>query len=127
MARRKRHNPEKRAYKGKSYRKGGAQVRDLKDSPPNRAHYAIDSSHTGEWKQTAEVWCVFHARRLSACQRARALGVENGMSRPIERPCTACSKDAMRCEHDCWPQRECSGVPGNGCGRDLDHVKGGSW
>ena len=31
MARRKKYNPERRAWKGRSYRKGGKRVRDCKD------------------------------------------------------------------------------------------------
>jgi hypothetical protein len=33
MARRKKHNPERRAWKGKSYKKGGKSIRTLKEKP----------------------------------------------------------------------------------------------
>lgn len=31
MAKRKKYNPEKRAWRGRSYRKGGKRIRHLKD------------------------------------------------------------------------------------------------
>jgi hypothetical protein len=33
MAKKKRHNPEKRTWRGRSYKAGGRRVRDLRDKP----------------------------------------------------------------------------------------------
>lgn len=33
MARRKKYNPEKRAWRGRSYKKGGRRVKELKEKP----------------------------------------------------------------------------------------------
>lgn len=101
---------------------------------PNRAHYILDSTHTGKWKPTGEELCVFHARRISRWgERLRALAVSNrGMSRPVERPCTKCQEDDRRCEHDYYntysrQHCECPHQEGDTCGRDTGGEMGGSW
>jgi hypothetical protein len=102
---------------------------------PNRAHYVIDSHLSGKWLPTQEEWCVFHARRLGFCQRARPLRAENGMSRPVDRDCTECLRSETRCEHDYQKglvrnphySVECPQEPGGSCGMDNGDSLGGSW
>ena len=44
MARRKRHNPERRAWRGRSYRKGGKVIVDLKEKLAKRDVGSVDSA-----------------------------------------------------------------------------------
>jgi hypothetical protein len=98
-------------------------------SKPNRAHYRIDQSfRQSSWAPSGEYLCVFHTRRISQDgYRTVALkGSRSGMSRPVEQPCSECSKRAERCEHDVQ-QAICPRRPGDTCGRDNGDELGGSW
>lgn len=76
MAKRKRHNPEKRAYKGKSYRKGGEPVRQLRE----QASPVTDSyCHRGK---ESDVY-VYVSRRGIVCGNCRMIASDVPMESPL--------------------------------------------
>lgn len=74
MTRQKRHNPEKKAFRGRSYKKGGARIVDLRALPAMDEREIRDAT---DGESILEAFGLDNLGRLSAAEIVRALVIKH--------------------------------------------------